>query len=384
MPGRFGTLLRYGILGLNRVARRALSGLAGQARKLEIKLDGVDGFVPAPLTDVPAPSIDFTAHDDPLPAILQDPRYRQAVDYFTRNASVARSLLSLDAQALLYILVRNLRPDHVIEIGVFKGATTEAIARALHANGHGTVDAVDPFRTEYIAAIFAQWPAALADRVKFHPRDSVQFFDELRHGDIHPSIALVDGNHEYPFAAFDIESAARILVRGGFIFVDNVTQPGPFFAVRDFLDRNPGWIECGGSTTGYDKSKAFDPARSRIPGTDVIILRAPQRLTISHRVWSTGQKRTSARRVSGVTISLAEPSGRGDLHVQLILRGFGARLAEIVDGTSTALKDASDRIEVPLAQSLALTGEYTVATIELCLIWDGDRPLTLAGAPEVF
>src|SRR5580704_16000677 len=180
MADRIERLLRYGILGVNQLATRALSALASRTRKLEIRLDGIASFAAAPLTDIAFPAVDFAAHDDPLPAILQDPCYRRTVDYFTRNASAARSLLSIDAQALLYIFARNLRPDDVIEIGVFKGATTEAMARALHANGHGTVHAVDPFRTEYIAAIFAQWPAELARHVRFHPRDSVRFFDEMR------------------------------------------------------------------------------------------------------------------------------------------------------------------------------------------------------------
>ena len=125
MADRIERLLRYGILGVNQLATRALSALASRTRKLEIGLDGIASFAAAPLTDIAFPAVDFAAHDDPLPAILQDPCYRRTVDYFTRNASAARSLLSIDAQALLYIFARNLRPDDVIEIGVFKGKKDE-------------------------------------------------------------------------------------------------------------------------------------------------------------------------------------------------------------------------------------------------------------------
>jgi hypothetical protein len=105
---------------------------------------------------------------------------------------------------LLYSVVRNLRPADVVEIGVYKASTTEAIARALHASGGGTIHAVDPFRREYIAAIFKQWPPELLERLKFHPISSVEFFAMIENWRIHPSLVFVDGNHEYEFAYFDI------------------------------------------------------------------------------------------------------------------------------------------------------------------------------------
>ena len=381
---RLETLVRYGALGVNYLATRGLGALARQARKLEIRIDGIGSFAAAPLIDIPIPHVDLAAHDDPISLIVHDPRYRDTVDSFARHASPARSLLPIEAQALLYILVRHMRPDHVAEIGVFKAATTEAIARALHANGRGVVHAVDPYRSEYIAAIFAQWPAALAGHVSFHPRNSVQFFDEMKQSGIRLSLALVDGNHDYEFAAFDIESAARLLTPGGFIAVDNVTLPGPFFAVRDFLERNPGWIECGGSTAGYDRSKAHDKNRTRISNTDLIILRAPHQRTLSGRPWSPGQIRTSRNRVDGVRVAVATMSRAGTLHVQIILRGFGAQPAVADANASVRLDGAQKIVEVPLAGPLHLAGAFTHFTIEPCLIWQGEQPLRISGEPEIF
>src|SRR5262249_16649634 len=156
-----------------------------------------------PLEDIPVPRIDLRADTDPIPLVLNDASFSATVEWFGRHASGERSLLSVDAQALLHIFVRNLRPEHVFEIGVFKGATTEAIARALYANGRGVIHAVDPYRSEYIGAIFARWPRALSRHVVFHPLDSVQFFHDVARSGIHPSLVLVDGNHDYEFAAFD-------------------------------------------------------------------------------------------------------------------------------------------------------------------------------------
>jgi hypothetical protein len=283
---------------------------------------------------------------------------------------------------LLYALTRNLRPDHVIEIGVFKGATTEAIARALQLNGHGIVHAVDPYRTEYLQALFSRWPAALARHLSFFSRDSVRFFDELRRGGgVRAALALVDGNHDYEFASFDIESAARIMVAGGFLAVDNVTQPGPFFALRDFLIRHPGWTECHGSIAqGADATKAYDPDRA-----DLVILRAPRRRVLNERPWSTGQVRTVSSTIHGLRLGAKAGDGGGALHAQIIVRGFGARQAEVSANASLAVAGSVDAmLDLPLPSCLHVAGDFTHLTVECCLIWQGRDPLQLTRDPSIY
>ena len=78
---------------------------------------------------------------------------------------------------------------------------------------------------------------------------------------IHPELVFVDGNHDYEFAFFDIACGARTIAPGGFIVVDNIAQPGPFFAARDFLAANPDWRELGTAATDYNRDKAFDRRR---------------------------------------------------------------------------------------------------------------------------
>ena len=106
---------------------------------------------------------------------------------------------------------------------------------------------------------------------------SMDFYMEMERQSVRPGVVFVDGNHDYEFALFDIGRAAKYMTPGGFIFVDNVAQPGPFFAARDFLSANPGWREIGGSTEGHNASLSFDRKRSAIPDTDFIVLRAPER-----------------------------------------------------------------------------------------------------------
>src|SRR5216683_2739740 len=80
----------------------------------------------APLSDVPYAKIDLTV-GNPIESIVSSPDFGPTQRYFSENPAAARSLVSGASQALLFTLVRNLAPDHVIEIGTFKGGTSEAI-----------------------------------------------------------------------------------------------------------------------------------------------------------------------------------------------------------------------------------------------------------------
>jgi predicted O-methyltransferase YrrM len=285
MVKRLEKWLRLGLLIVDRLSGRALLVVQQHARALEIRLDRIADLTIAPLDDIECPRLDFLQLDDPVPAILDHPSFIETERHFAQSRASSRSLVSSHTQALLYTVARNLRPDHVLEIGVYKAATTEAIARALHANGRGRIHAIDPFRTEYISAILKQWPAELAARVAFHATSSVEFFAAVQKRGIVPMLVLVDGNHAYEFAYFDICSAARLLGPRGLMFIDNISQPGPFLAARDFLRNNPGWLECGGSPDDA-LDKPFDPQRSRIRHTDLLVLRAPQHQHVGARPWS--------------------------------------------------------------------------------------------------
>src|SRR5438552_4105829 len=79
----------------------------------------------APITDVPYPKVDFSQVVNPIPAMLQAPEFAQTMQYFRENPSASRALTALVGQALLYATIRNLRPEHVVEIGTYKGGVTE-------------------------------------------------------------------------------------------------------------------------------------------------------------------------------------------------------------------------------------------------------------------
>ena len=382
LSGGLSRALRIAQLGAVRITASATNSLQRKAKHLEAKLDGLDkGLAVLPITDVAWPSLDLAKAGDPVKDILSSGEFEAATLFFANSPAAQRSLVSGQAQALLYCTIRNLRPDHVFEIGSYKAGTTEALCRALHANGHGLLHTVDPFRGDYIAATVAHWPTDLVRYVSIHSMSSMDFYMDMERQGVRPGVVFVDGNHDYEFALFDIGRAAKYMTPGGFIFVDNVAQPGPFFAARDFLSANRGWCEVGGSTESYNASLSFDRARSAIPNTDFIVLRAPSAYVVGDRPATFGRVRWWSPGVKGIELQLDRPAS-GLLDVQIVLRGFGSQPFEMIGETSLRLQEASGSVSVPL--EITAQGQFTYFTVESWFIWRGDRPLNIAAPPRPY
>ena len=377
--------IRLAQLGGARVAATAAEAMRRKARELEIRLDGLHkGLDIKPVSDVAFPKVDLAASQDPVAQIMAAPEIEATKAYFYDNPAGPRSLISSQSQALLYSLVRNLRPDHVYEIGTYKAGTTEAICRALYANGKGIAHAVDPFRGEYIAAVLKLWPPELFRHVRLHAKDSMAFFSDMEREHIHPTLVFVDGNHDYEFAAFDIACGARTIAPGGFIVIDNVAQAGPFFAARDFLAANPDWRELGTAATDYDRDKAFDYHRATIFETDFMVLRAPLVHGVGERPFNRGRIRWNSHKVAGLRLKLAPPPQPGRLTAQVVLRGFGAMPAETTGEASVQVEAGATELSITLTPPAQVDGQFAYLTVEPWLIWHGAQPLQLLAAPEPF
>src|ERR1700757_36641 len=111
-----GGLRRWG-----RGAVRAWRGLGARVRPIEA---------------IPCAAVDANGPADPIPSIIPAPEFAATPRWFAQEPS-GRSLLSPEAQALLFTLTRNLKPAHVFEIGTYLAGTSEAICRALAANAAG-------------------------------------------------------------------------------------------------------------------------------------------------------------------------------------------------------------------------------------------------------
>jgi predicted O-methyltransferase YrrM len=331
---------------------------------------------------IPFPSINLSSAADPIPAIMSAPEFRETSKYFKESAAIARSLISEAGQALMFALIRNAQPEHVVEIGSFKGGTTECIARALDANGRGLIHTIGPFDSEHFLPIYKSWPANLQSRVCFYPTDSMNFFMKIQREKIQPWLIFVDGCHDYEFALFDIQCAARSILPGGFIVVDNVSQAGPYYAVLDFLKNNSGWLSCQWKPGISDPTQAYDRERRAIIGTDFMILRAPDVYLLDNRPRTFGETIWPSAKVKGLRLQLGEPN-KGTLHVQCVLRGFSdTKNVESIRKTSRAIDGQRGELEVTFDQVLALEGNWSQCRVEPWLIWQGTTPLVLTELPQ--
>ena len=355
-----------------RRASRALSGLGARVR---------------PIEPIPCAAVEANGRTDPIPAIIADPAFAATTAWFAQE-SAGRSQLSPEAQALLFTLTRNLKPAHVFEIGTFLAGTSEAICRALAANGTGLLHTTDPFSLAAVPAILMKWPRALRRHVRFHHLDSMAFFMRMEQAGVRSQLTFIDGRHDYEFAMFDLSMAARTLDPGGLILLDNVSQPGPYLAALDFLRDTPGWRECG-NPGGRDRDGLpFDKHRARIHNSDLIALRAPLGVVVGERPVTLGERGFDRREVHGVELTIAERSSRGTLSIQCALRGHSASPSnpgvEIIGATSLDLDGAHGPVTARFEPPLVARGEFYQMALETALVWRGEAPLYLSGPPAVF
>jgi predicted O-methyltransferase YrrM len=338
-----------------------------------------------PLDDIPYATV-AADHPDPIAAIVASPEFAATTRWFAQDLA-GRSQLSPEAQALLFTLTRNLRPAHAFEIGTFQAGTSEAICRALRANGTGVLHTTDPFSLAVVPAILLRWPRELRRHVRFYRLDSMAFFMRMEQMGVRSQLTLIDGRHDYEFAMFDLSMAARTLAAGGFIFLDNVSQPGPYLAATDFLRDTPGWNECANLGERGD-SLPFDPQRARIHNTDLIALRAPSGFVIGARPVTLGERSFDRQEVRGVALTIAATAPRGTLSIQCALRGHSTSPAtagvEIIGATSLDLEDAHGPVSARFEPPLTAPGPFYQMAIEIALVWRGAKPLRLSGPPTVF
>lgn len=148
------------------------------------------------------------------------------------------------------------------------------------------------------------------------------FFADLEGREVPVDFAFIDGNHDYAYAYFDLASAAKLITPGGIVVMDNIEQPGPYWAAVDFLRLNPEWSEIGHSIRDFTPFNPFDPTRASYPDSPFAILQAPQDFVIQSRTIATGQLHYSHHCLGGVRLEMAKPAPKGTLHAQFFLRGF--------------------------------------------------------------
>jgi predicted O-methyltransferase YrrM len=325
------------------------------------------------------PATDLS-NPDPIPAILASPEFPKLVQTFAESPSIKGALVSPDSQALLYSLIRLLRPQVAVEIGTYMASTTEAMARAIADNGTGMLHTVDPFGAEMSPRIIGRWSRELQNVTRLHLIDSMMFFAEMQRKGERTDLVFVDGNHDYEFALFDIQCAARLINAGGFIVIDNIAQPGPFFAARDFMERarSQGWRECGGSLGRFRSGEVFDKHRTTIHNTDFCILRAPQSISIGVRPVTFGDLPWTDESTALCLRPASNAAGR--LHAQFIIRVFENPPREIIENASI---DFAQGKEIVVSIPFPPSDMHARKTVEPWLTFEGTGDLRLSELPAI-
>lgn len=325
------------------------------------------------------PRVDLAA-TDPISAITSDAKLSALADFFNVPDPVAPALVSAHTQALLYTLVRNLRPEYVVEIGTYRLSTSWAICLALHANGHGLLHTVDPYDRAAIFALLRRWPSELRARVCYHPVSSMEFFTRAVNERWTSDLVFVDGKHDYEYALFDILAAARMIRPGGFIAIDNISQAGPAYAARDFMRDRADWRECGHSLAVDPRDKAFDLGRSTIANTDLCVIRGPSRYVVGPRAKTSGPQWVDRAEIEGFELSISRPAS-GMLHAQYIVRVVRPQPFETVVETRAEFAGATGTIRVALPWAFEADDMTRLRSVELWLGWSGENDLELNKAP---
>ncbi len=142
-------------------------------------------------------------------------------------------------RTFLYVLIRNARPQLVIETGVLNGFSSAFILQALHDNGCGKLLSVDlPHESgEYEdqgtfllpKGLQPGWgiPDYLRDRHELHLGQAEILLPQLIDAHGAPDVFLHDSDHRYPHMMMEI-ALAWSRMTSGLILADNVEQNSAF------------------------------------------------------------------------------------------------------------------------------------------------------------
>ncbi len=306
----------------------------------------------------------------------------------------SRSLQSDDARALLHHLIVMRRPQLALELGTYHAGTAEVMARALWEAGRGHLETIDPFGAERCPEVIASFPAPLQERVSFQPVNSGTYFDTAIGNGVLYDFVLIDGNHEFEYALFDLMCAARQMRPGGLIVLDNVDQPGPRLATKLFLERHAEWRDIADVVRRIDPAAPFAAPLPSFSKTKFYLIEAPPYYAVGETPHSFGSIQYRRADVDGIELKLAAPA-RGTLHIKVYVRTFGILEPEELEcqlniPLNLSRLPANPQIRISLDRPLrsAVPGEGLSdglnRRIEILLAFSGERELALRSPPQPY
>lgn len=138
---------------------------------------------------------------------------------------------------LLYSLVRWLRPEHTLEVGLANGISAAYIARGLCDNDRGQHLAIDPFQSSrwQRAGLVTLRRAGVEQRVSLDQRDSQLALPQWHSRGHRVQFAFIDGSHLFEYVLSDFLHVDRMLDVGGLIALDDSDWPAISAVLRFVL-----------------------------------------------------------------------------------------------------------------------------------------------------
>jgi cephalosporin hydroxylase len=145
-------------------------------------------------------------------------------------------------RVMLYALVRGLRPQRVLEIGVRWGGGARIIAAALEdVNEQGRAVGIDPE-----TKAFRPTPRQLFGRYELlHGYSPGAIPEAVTKLGGPPDLVMIDAMHTYDHVLADFQGAVPHLTAGGHILLHDAFHQGVERAVTEMLAKNLNLVDCG-------------------------------------------------------------------------------------------------------------------------------------------
>lgn len=128
---------------------------------------------------------------------------------------------------VLYLLIKSLKPENVVETGVAEGISTSVILKALMENGKGSLFSIDLAATDP-GRIGLVIPNSLRDRWHFFPGNSLEILPNLLAKLRTIDLFYHDSDHSYRHMITEYKLVWPYLTTNGILCSDDIDQNTAF------------------------------------------------------------------------------------------------------------------------------------------------------------
>jgi len=216
----------------------------------------------APVIGMEMPLLAF---DGPaMRQVQESPVFDRALRYF--DDYPASRDLDAYACALLFVLVRLVRPRGAALFEGSSPALAEVVVRGLWENAKGVLHAAPAGLAGRDGA--GAWPEVLRAKLALHQSDVP---GELAASGRQVDLVFMPGQATVAANADALRKARQLLRPLGIVVLSGVSRP-VLEAAQDFVVAHRGWVGLGTAVPDYDRSRPSSPIASSFPGTPFIVL----------------------------------------------------------------------------------------------------------------